>query len=78
MATTLENLVAARDGAAAKLAATLTEDYSDALEFKPEASGTATLNRSGYIRELRETIAFLDREISKHDAFEETSLMVSE
>jgi len=75
MATTLENLTAARDGAAAKLAAAMTGDYSQAIEFKPGASGANTLDRATYIRELRETIAFLDKEISKHDVFEVTSEM---
>lgn len=75
MATTLENLTAARDGAAAKLAAALTGDYSSAEEFKPDAGGGNALNRTAYIRELRETLAFLDSQISKHDVYEVTSEM---
>lgn len=75
MATTLENLTSARDGAAAKLAAALTGDYASAEEFKPNATGANSLDRVSYIRELRETIKFLDGEISKHDVFEVTSEM---
>lgn len=75
MATVLENLVSAREGAAAKLAQCLANDYTDPEEFKPDASAPNALNRTAYIRELRETIAFLDKEISKHDVFEVTSEM---
>lgn len=78
MATLLEDLTAARAGAAAKLAAALTSDYSSAIEFKPDASGGNTLNRTAYIQELKNTIEFLDREIAKHDCWEVTSRMNSE
>jgi hypothetical protein len=77
MATVLENLVAAREGAAAKLAACLTADYASAEEFKPDTSGSNALNRTAYIRELRETLAFLDSEINRHDVYEVTSEMTA-
>lgn len=75
MATVLENLTAAREGAAAKLAACLTGDYSSAIEFKPNFNSSNGADRVSYIRELRETLAFLDVEINKHDAWEVTSEM---
>lgn len=77
MATTLENLTAARDGAAAKLAACLTDDYSSALEFKPGFNDSSSVDRATYLRELRETIEWLDRELSRHDVFEITSEMTA-
>jgi hypothetical protein len=77
MATVLENLTTAREGAAAKLAACLANDYSSAEEFKPDFNGANSLDRTSYIRELRETLAFLDAEISKHDVFEVTSEMTA-
>lgn len=77
MATTLESLEAARSGAAAKLAEALTGDYSKAIEFKPNFNAANGVDRVTYLRELRETIAFLDSEISKHGAWEFTSEMSS-
>lgn len=77
MATVLENLVAARNGAATKLAACLTGDYTAAEEFKPDLNGGNSLGRVAYIRELRETIAFLDGEINRHDVYEVTSEMTA-
>lgn len=58
------DLIAARDGAAAKLAAALTGDYSSAEEFKPDGTGAGALNRTAYIRELRETIRDLNGQIA--------------
>lgn len=75
MATDLENLQAAKSGAVAKLAACLTGDYSSAIEFKPNFNAANGADRVSYIRELRETIAFLDIEINKNDAWEVTSEM---
>lgn len=75
MATVLENLTAARNGAAAKLKAALTGDYDNAEEFKPDTNSADSLNRTAYIRELRETLAFLDKEIAKHDVYEVNSEM---
>ena len=73
MATDLENLQAAKSGAVAKLAAALTGDYSSAIEFKPNFNGANGADRVSYIRELRETIAFLDSEINKQEVWEVTS-----
>ncbi len=75
MATDLENLQAAKSGAVAKLAAALTGDYSKAIEFKPNFNASNGLDRVSYIRELKDTIAFLDVEINKADVFEVTSEM---
>ncbi len=75
MATDLENLTAAKSGAVAKLAACLTGDYSSATEFKPNFNSANSADRVSYIRELRETISFLDSEINKSDVFEVTSEM---
>lgn len=70
MATALENITAARDGAAAKLAEALTGDYSNAIEFKPNFNAENGADRVSYIRELRATIKDLNIEISKLDTFE--------
>lgn len=75
MATLLENLTAAREGYAAKLAATATGDYSSAEEFKPNFNGANGLDRVGYVRMLMEMISAIDAEITKHDVFEITSEM---
>lgn len=75
MPTVLESLVAARDGAAAKLAEALAGDYTKAIEFKPDFNGANSLDRVSYIRELRATIADLNKQISQMDVFEATSEM---
>lgn len=75
MATDLENTQTALSGARAKLAACLTGDYSSAIEFKPNFNAANGLDRVSYIRELRETIAFLESEESRLNVFEVTSEM---
>ena len=71
MATELETVQTALANARTKLAAALTGDYSNAAEFKPGAPGN--LDRVGYIRELRETIAFLADEVNRLDPYEISS-----
>ncbi len=76
----IDDLVAARAGAAAKLAAALTGDYSDAEEFRPDNNGPMAINRVAYIRELRETVKDLTQQIDDAQtradgAFEVTSEM---
>ncbi len=73
MATDLENIQSALSGARLKLKNLLTGDYTSAEEFKPDIPGG--LNRVGYIRELRETIAFLESQLNSLDVFEITSEM---
>lgn len=76
----VDDLIAAREGAAAKLAAALTGDYSSAIEFKPDGNGPLAVDRVSYIRELREIIKDLtgqitDAQIEADGAFEVTSTM---
>ena len=76
----IDDLVSARAGAAAKLAAALRGDYSDAIEFRPDNKGPLALDRVAYIRELRETIKDLTKQIDDAQtqadgAFEVTSTM---
>ena len=75
MATDLENMTAALSGARLKLKNALTGVYTSAEEFKPDTNAANSLNRTSYIRELRETIAFLESEINRLDVFEVTSEM---
>lgn len=76
----IDDLVAARAGAAAKLAEAMAGDYSKAIEFRPDNGGPIALNRATYIRELRETIKDLTQQIDEAQAqsdgaFEVTSQM---
>lgn len=76
----IDDLVAARAGAASKLAEALAGDYSQAIEFRPDHSGPLSLDRATYIRELRETIKDLTKQIDEAQrdadgAFEVTSTM---
>lgn len=64
MATLLENLTAAKAGAAAKLAAALTGDYSGAEEFRPDLVGPNGLQREKYVRALTDLLASLNQQIS--------------
>lgn len=73
MATDLANLQEARTNAIAKLTAALQGDYSAALELKPNFGGANGVDRIGYVNALKDTIAFLDKEINKHNVFEYTS-----
>lgn len=67
----LDDLTAAREGAAAKLAAALTGDYSSAIEFKPNFNSANGADRVTYIRELRETITDLTEQIQNIQSLEE-------
>lgn len=77
MATAVQNLEAARDGAAAKLAEALSGDYSKAIEFKPNFNSTNGADRVSYLRELRETIKDLNAQLSLMDPFEVTTEMTA-
>lgn len=60
----VDTLTTARQGAADKLAEALRGDYSKAIEFKPDFNAANSIQRSAYIRELRETIKDLTEQIT--------------
>lgn len=77
MATDLENAQTILSGALAKLAACMSGDYSSALEFKPNFNAANSLDREGYVRELRETIRWALLLINSVDCYEITSEMTT-
>jgi hypothetical protein len=73
VATNAENAATILSGALAKLAACMSGDYSSALEFKPDFNAANSLDRSEYVRGLRETIAWAQTLVNSFDTYDVTS-----